>query len=177
DLKILDPSCGSGIFLVKSFQRLVRRWRNANHGKAPKVSDLKPILENNLFGVDVNREAVRVASLGLYLAMCDAIDPRHYWKQVVFPRLRDRRLISKDFFLETEAGFRTEHDANSFDLVLGNAPWGKNSIKRSSAASAWADNYEWPVTYGDIGPLFPAKAAKMAKPGGRVALLQSATVL
>jgi hypothetical protein len=177
DLKILDPACGSGVFLVKAFQRLVQRWKNANHGKAPKVSDLKPILENNLFGVDINRDAVRVASFSLYLAMCDAIDPRHYWKQVVFPRLRDRRLIPKDFFLETEAGFRSEQDAGSFDLILGNAPWGKNSIKRSSAATAWASKYEWPVTYGDIGPLFPAKAAKLAKPGGRVAMLQPATVL
>jgi hypothetical protein len=177
DLKILDPSCGSGIFLVKAFQRLVQRWRNANHGKAPKVSDLKPILENNLFGVDINRDAIRVASFSLYLAMCDAIDPRHYWKQVVFPRLRDRRLISKDFFLETEAGFRTEQDAGSFDLVLGNAPWGKNSIKRSGDASSWAVKHQWPVTYGDIGPLFPAKAAKLVKPGGRVAMLQPATVL
>lgn len=177
NLKVLDPACGSGIFLVKAFQRLVRRWKNANRGKAPKVSDLKPILENNLFGVDINRDAVRVASFSLYLAMCDAIDPRHYWKQVVFPRLREKRLISKDFFLETEAGFRTEQDARSFDLILGNAPWGKNSIKRSGDASAWANKHDWPVTYGDIGPLFPAKAAKLAKPGGRVSMLQPATVL
>lgn len=177
DLKILDPSCGSGIFLVKAFQRLVRRWRNANHGKAPKVSDLKPILERNLFGVDINRDAIRVASFSLYLAMCDAIDPRHYWKQVVFPRLRDRRLISRDFFLESEKGFRTKQDAGSFNLVLGNAPWGKNSIKQSNDASAWAAKHDWPVTYGDIGPLFLAKAAKLVKPGGRVAMLQPATVL
>ncbi|MCW5552346.1 MAG: N-6 DNA methylase [Verrucomicrobiae bacterium] len=177
DLKILDPSCGSGIFLVKAFQRLVRRWRNAHHGKAPKVPDLKPILENNLFGVDINRDAIRVASFSLYLAMCDAIDPRHYWKQVVFPRLRDRRLIARDFFLETEQGFRTEQDAGSFDLVIGNAPWGKNSIKHSAVAADWRVKHEWPVTYGDIGPLFLAKAAKLLKPGGQAAMLQPATVL
>lgn len=177
NLKVLDPACGSGIFLVKAFQRLIYRWRKANHGKAPKVSDLKPILENNLFGVDINRDAVRVASFSLYLAMCDAIDPRHYWKQVVFPRLRDWHLVSKDFFLETETGFRTEQDAGSFDLILGNAPWGKNSIKRSRSASVWASKHQWPVTYGDIGPVFPAKAAKLAKAGGTVAMLQPATVL
>jgi hypothetical protein len=177
DLRILDPACGSGIFLVKAFQRLVHRWKKANHGQAPKVSDLKPILENNLLGVDINRDAVRVASFSLYLAMCDAIDPRHYWKQVVFPRLRGRRLIAKDFFLETEPGFRTGQNGGSFDLVLGNAPWGKNSIKRSRDASAWASKHEWPVTYGDIGPLFPAKAAKLVKRSGTVAMLQPATVL
>ncbi len=177
NLKILDPACGSGIFLVKAFQRLIHRWRKANHGITPKVADLKPILENNLFGMDINRDAVRVASFSLYLAMCDAIDPRHYWKQVVFPRLRDRRLIAKDFFLETEAGFHTERDKGSFDLILGNAPWGKNSIKRSRDASAWANKHGWPVTYGDIGPLFPAKAAGLVKQGGIVSILQPATVV
>jgi hypothetical protein len=177
DLRILDPSCGSGIFLVKAFQRLVRRWRNAHHGKAPKVTDLKPILERNLFGVDINRDAIRVASFSLYLAMCDMIDPRHYWKQVVFPRLRDQRLVAKDFFLETEPGFRTVEDAGTFDVVLGNAPWGKNSVRKCHAASAWAGKNNWEVTYGDIGPLFAAKAAKLAKPCGYVAMLQPGTVL
>jgi methylase of polypeptide subunit release factors len=177
DLKVLDPACGSGIFLVKAFQRLVHRWRKANHGRAAKVPDLKPILEKNLFGVDVNRDAVRVASFSLYLAMCDAIEPRHYWKQAVFPRLRDKNLTSKDFFSETEPGFRTARDAGSFDLVIGNAPWGKNSIRRSPEASAWASDHRWPVTYGDIGPLFLAKAAELVKMGGTVAMLQPATVL
>src|SRR5262249_35912369 len=43
NLRILDPCCGSGIFLVKAFQRLIHRWRRA-HGRSPLVSDLKPIL-------------------------------------------------------------------------------------------------------------------------------------
>jgi hypothetical protein len=36
-IRVLDPCCGSGIFLVKSFQRLAQRWRNAHPGDDPKA--------------------------------------------------------------------------------------------------------------------------------------------
>ena len=61
DLRILDPACGSGIFLVKAFQRLVHRWRLAHPGQEPPAALLKRILERNLFGVDIDPHAVRVA--------------------------------------------------------------------------------------------------------------------
>ena len=129
NLRILDPACGSGIFLVKAFQRLIHRWRR-QYGREPLVSDLKPLLANNLYGVDINPDAVRVACFSLYLAMADAIDPKHYvTREKVFPRLRGQRLIAKDFFDETTEGFRTAEDAGTFDLVIGNAPWGENSAE------------------------------------------------
>ena len=172
DLKILDPACGSGIFLVKAFQRLIHRWKRAHPGQRIGSSTLRSMLEKNLFGVDVDRHAVRTASFSLYLAMCDEIDPRHYWTQVRFPNLRDRCLVSRDFFSEENAGFRTGVDAEIYDIVVGNAPWGENTINASSPAKEWAKRYEWPVSYGDIGPLFLPKSAALVKPSGRVSLIQ-----
>ncbi|HKI31437.1 MAG TPA: N-6 DNA methylase [Gemmataceae bacterium] len=180
NLRILDPSCGSGIFLVKAFQRLIYRWRRAT-GREPLVSDLKPILAENLVGVDINPEAVRVASFSLYLAMADAIEPKHYvTREKVFPRLRGTRLIANDFFDETTPGYRTKEDSKSFDLVIGNAPWGESSIKKTSAAAPtddrghqyvsnegptkaalWAGRHSWPVVNYDIGPLFLAKGLEL----------------
>src|ERR1039458_7378868 len=91
-MRVLDPACGSGIFLVKAFQRLVYRWKLSHRREEPTAGKLRNILENNLFGIDINAEAVRVASFSLYLAMCDEIDPKYYWTQVQFPRLRNRNL-------------------------------------------------------------------------------------
>jgi len=88
DLKVLDPACGSGIFLVKAFQRLVHRWKNAHRGEGIRAETLRGLLQNNLFGVDKDPHAVRVASFSLYLAMCDELDPKHYWTQVRFPPMR-----------------------------------------------------------------------------------------
>ena len=172
DLKILDPACGSGVFLVKVFQRLIHRWKRAHPGQRIDSDTLRSLLERNLFGVDVDPHAVRTASFSLYLAMCDEIDPRHYWTQVRFPNLRDQCLVSRDFFSEENAGFRTNEDAQHYDVVVGNAPWGKNTIQESSAAREWAKEYKWPVSYGDIGPLFPAKSAALTKPSGWISLLQ-----
>ena len=44
DKKILDPSCGSGVFLVEAYRRLIDRWMQGHSGKYPSFSDLKIIL-------------------------------------------------------------------------------------------------------------------------------------
>ena len=177
DLKILDPACGSGIFLVKAYQRLVHRWKKAN-GK-PGVESLRRLLLENLFGVDKERNAVRVASFSLYLTMCDEIEPRHVWqKNMQFPRLRDKRLIESDFFAEDKAGFRTDQEQNKYDLVVGNAPWGKGT--ETEDALRWANREPqdpWPIANHNIGPLFMVKAAALTKRTGRVVMLQPAGVM
>jgi hypothetical protein len=174
DIKILDPACGSGIFLVKAFQRLIHRWEKA-HAKTIQPSDLKNLLENNLFGVDVDAQAVRVASFSLYLTMLDKVEPQYYWEnEFRFPRLRERQLIAADFFQEDKEGFRSVEDAGKYDLVVGNAPWGRNTV--TPAAKSWAGNV-WTITYGNIGPLFLPKAATLTKSGGQVAMMQPAMAL
>lgn len=177
DLKILDPACGSGIFLVKAFQRLVHRWKQANPGQTIRAEVLRRLLERNLFGVDKDVHAVRVACFSLYLAMCDEIEPRHYWTQVVFPPMRDRRLICSDFFAEESSGFQTESDAASYDLIVGKAPWGDGLV--TERALEWSKNksHRWTIANKDIGGLFLSKASHLVKADGRVAMIQSANSL
>jgi hypothetical protein len=172
DIRILDPACGSGIFLVKAFQRLVYRWKVANSDQEPKAPILRQILENNLLGIDLDPHAVRVASFSLYLAMCDEIDPKHYWKQVRFPRLRNTRIISADFFQEDVSGIQSEGDQERYDLIIGNAPWGKDTI--TDAARRWGKQYEWPPVNEGVGTLFLPKALMLTKKGGRVRMIQPA---
>lgn len=176
DLKIIDPACGSGIFLVKGFQRLVHRWKLANPGETVRAETLRRLLERNIFGVDKDQHAVRVACFSLYLAMCDEIEPRHYWTQVTFPPMRGRRLICSDFFTEGKAGFDTAADSASYDLVLGNAPWGGGVITED--ARKWAvTGRQWSIPNLDIGGLFLAKGAELVAPSGRIAMIQSANSL
>jgi hypothetical protein len=177
NLKVLDPACGSGVFLVKSFQRLIHRWRKANPGQDLRANTLRGLLENNLFGVDKDPHAVRVASFSLYLAMCDEIDPKYYWTQVRFPQMRERRLINADFFCENHAGFRTKEDAGNYDLVVGNAPWGEELLTKG--AKDWSNDkdHKWPVANKGIGTLFLPKSAALTKQGGKVAMIQSASSL
>lgn len=177
NLKVLDPSCGSGVFLVKAFQRLIHRWKKAHPGQTIRAENLRGLLEKNLFGVDKDPHAVRVASFSLYLAMCDEIDPKFYWSQVVFPTMREQRLVNSDFFEEDRTGFRTNEDAASYDLVIGNAPWGEKLL--TEAAEQWAKDktHQWPVANKGVGTLFLPKAAALTKPEGTVSIIQSASSL
>ncbi len=169
DLKVLDPACGSGVFLVKAYQRLIERWRNAHPGEKPTAGLLKQLLESNLFGVDKDEHAVRVASFSLYLTLCDQVDPKHYLETVKLPRMRGRRLIHADFFEEEKEGFRTESEAGAYDVVVGNAPWGRDLV--TSDARDWAKKKGWPILNTDIGTLFLPKSLSLTKPGGVVSMI------
>ena len=175
DLKILDPACGSGVFLVKALQRLVYRWKESHGGATPEPDDLRQILEKNLLGVDNDPHAVRVASFSLYLAMCDEIDPKRYLSEVDFPSLRGNRIIESDFFRDDRVGFRTDEDAGTYDIVVGNAPWGRGTIGEANV-DRWVKE-GWEPTHNNIGPLFLPKAAKLAKRDGVVSLLQPSGLL
>ena len=174
DLKIIDPACGSGIFLVKSFQRLVHRWKLSNQGEPVRAETLRRLLERNIFGVDKDAHAVRVACFSLYLAMCDEIEPRHYWTQVTFPHMRQRRLVCSDFFSEDQKGFNTTEDALTYDLVIGNAPFGANVITDNARSWATSNDRNWSIPNKDIGGLFLAKGAQLSSENGKVAIIQSA---
>jgi hypothetical protein len=176
DLKILDPACGSGIFLVKAFQRLVHRWKAANPRLPMRAETLRRLLTRNLLGVDKDPHSVRVACFSLYLAMCDEIEPRYYWTQIRFPSMRGERLICSDFFEET-GPFDSTARLTGYDLIIGNAPWGDSLV--TPAAKAWAKGQPepWFIANKDIGSLFLAKSAKLVKPEGRIVLIQSANAL
>jgi len=91
--------------------------------------------------------------------------------------MRDSRLICSDFFVESFEGFRTKEDVRSYDLIVGNAPWGEKLL--TEAARAWASNedHTWPLANMGIGTLFLPKAAQLLKTGGRAAIIQSASSL
>lgn len=186
DLKILDPSCGSGIFLVKAFQRLVQRWKNqqqeesngSNNQKRDSENLLRlltDLLEKNLFGVDIDPHAVRVASFSLYLAMCDEIDPRTLWQKATFPNLRDEQIVARDFFDDDANNplFKQSPDIK-YDLIIGNAPWGRGTLKESEHAQKWANDNGWETSNNDIGTLFLPKAISVAKETAFISLVQPA---
>ena len=65
----------------------------------------------------------------------------------------------------------------TYDLVLGNAPWGKDS--ETEHARHWAKNpaHEWPIPNKAVGTLFLVKSATLAKRDGRVSMIQPASSL
>ena len=66
DLKILDPACGSGHFLLYAFDLLMSMWQE-EFPELPRWKIPALILENNLFGIDIDLRACQIAASALYL--------------------------------------------------------------------------------------------------------------
>src|SRR5439155_13011834 len=73
-VRVVDPACGSGAFLIEAFDQLFAQYRDANarlaelRGGQPTLFDVdETILTRNLFGMDLNGEAVEIARLSCWI--------------------------------------------------------------------------------------------------------------
>jgi len=66
DLKILDPACGSGNFLVYTFTKLIRMYEE-NYPEWDLCKIIRIILIQNLYGVDINRRPAQLSAIALYI--------------------------------------------------------------------------------------------------------------
>ncbi len=169
-LRLLDPACGSGIFLVEAYRRLVERWRKV-HEQKEKLSFpiLSEILTTSLFGIDIKRQALRVAAFSLYLAMLDYLEPKSIWQEVVFPNLIGTNLIEADFFDE-----QTQFKEIQFDLIIGNPPW-KSTL--TPHAKRFLDTHRLKVGDNQIVQAFLLHAPDFCSASGQIALLSSSKSL
>lgn len=167
--RVIDPTCGSGAFLVESFRRLV--WRNCADKPASR-SMVRNILYTQLFGIDVNRSALGIAAFSLYLAALEFDEePVGDIADLKFDRLIGRTLFEAD----TIGGELPEAiTASSFDAVIGNPPWTFDSAKKAKPRKA---------NTGETRPrrspdqAFLHVAADLAGPNGRIGMVIKATPL
>ena len=138
--RFLDPACGSGLFLVKSFQRMCDHWRSTHGLETIRWNSLLHML-SRLAGCDIDSGAVRVAVFSLYVALLEEVQPPDIrgliGKGNLLPSLWDESLCAQDFF------DRTTEDG-SYDVIIGNPPW---SSRRGSNRSAvdWCKRHFKPM--------------------------------
>lgn len=173
NIKILDPACGSGSFLLSAYQHLLD-WHLSEYTKAPHkwskgakpriykaqdggwkltAEERKRILLNNIFGVDVDNQAVEVTKLSLLLKVLEGEDRQTIHRQM--PLFRERilpdlvnnikcgnSLIGPDYYqshpmdllneddifninaFDWENEFTTIMKGGGFSVIIGNPPWG-----------------------------------------------------
>lgn len=163
DTSFFDPSCGSGIFLVEAYRRLVCRWMTQNDVHTIDCDQLNLLLKNSIFGVDINEEAIRVASFSLSLAMCDFLDPRSIWDKLSFPRLLDNNLISNDFFDEDEF-----FNNRKYDVIVGNPPWQSNITEKTKKYLKKVNRI---ISDKQIAQAFSIKCSELCEQNGIICLL------
>jgi type I restriction-modification system DNA methylase subunit len=138
--KVLDPACGSGIFLVESYRRMVEKELDGEQVMRSNTR-LQEILRENIYGIDLNPDAIDVAVFSLYLAVLDYKNPKTL-KKFSLPNLKGTNLFACDFF-DDEALFPLRQQPVTFDFVVGNPPWGKgNELQKSYMKAHKDEGYE-----------------------------------
>lgn len=135
NIKIIDPACGSGAFLITAFEFLL----NYNKYLDDKIFDLvgtsdlfsdrtKEILQNNIFGVDLNRESVEITKLSLWLKTADKNKTLASLENNIKcgNSLIDDPEIAGDLAFNWEKEFPEIFANGGFDIVVGNPPYGVN---------------------------------------------------
>lgn len=193
NVRLADVSCGSGIFITTAFKRLVQRWRVKNRDKktdklaTPSLEIVKEILSNNIFGVDKNDTATKLAKFSLQLALCQLVPKNELWTwndDRVFKNLQDTNIFSSDFFdfLVQEKSFH-----NSLDLIIGNPPF--QSLKEDKVNKEYSTitkklkaepiNFEFSVKIPDnqLALMFLESSSLLLKPKGDLCFIQKSTSL
>ncbi len=183
-LKILDPACGSGVFLVGAYRRLIQRWRKSNNWQTPNLATLKELLVNSIYGVDKDADATNLTIFSLSLALCDELTPKQIWEELRFDNLRERNIYNDDFFniLLTDDKFTNI----GFDLIIGNPPFeSKLTLAGRAIEKLELSRNRIPVIIGEhpiivrgglpdnqIALLFLEQSINISKKGGLVCLIQ-----
>ncbi len=177
--KYLDPACGSGIFLVGLFQRLVEEWKVQHPDRSPTAEDLRQLLTESIFGVDKSESACRVAALSLYLAFLDQLSARDVQalqrRGEMLPKLLGdvgtANIYVSDFF-------KWEPDDNQrFDLVVGNPPWVRTDEDDDDSAAQWLSRHGFPEAQNQLAYAFMFKAPTHCTENGITALILPASLL
>lgn len=174
DQIILDPACGSGVFLVEAYKRLVLHWRSQNNWKKPRTRELRRLL-TKVHGIDLEQGAVELAAFSLCLAMCDALEPEEIRTSIkLFPRLAGSTLHHSCFFEAKERSLVKK----AVGVVVGNPPFESN-LSTDGARRSY-NKYE--NTLGalpdkQLAYLFLHESMEMIAPGGILSMLQQYNLL
>jgi type I restriction-modification system DNA methylase subunit len=133
--KVLDLSCGSGVFLVESLRRLV--VKRCGNGEIPTRNLIRETLYNQIFGVDVEAKAVQIAAFSLYLTALELDyeleENRQLTEDLKFEKLIGKNLFASDAFDEKGEFNQIELFAQKqFHAIVGNPPWTKSKYNKSA---------------------------------------------
>lgn len=218
NIKILDPACGSGSFLLGAYKYLLnyhkeyflknktKKYMGSRYEIIDESGNLalwvrKQILINNIFGVDIDSNAVEVAKLSLLLkSFEDSFNVNEYGQgsllnEKILPSLDNNikcgnSLIGNDFYeshldlddatlykincFDWNSKFRDIMKTGGFDVVIGNPPYVQIQGMEKELKEGYKEaNYKNYISTGDIYQLFFEKGLDVLKIGGIVGMITS----
>jgi type I restriction-modification system DNA methylase subunit len=183
-IRVLDPACGSGSFLIKAFDVLNEFYSKTDKDYDQTHLDLKEalpftkkvkILKENIFGVDLDTRAVEIAQLNLLLKIAE--------KKQMLPQLQenikcgnsliDDEKVAGDKAFKWEEEFKQVMDEGGFNVVIGNPPYIRTHLLPEKEKQYYNNNFESALKQYDIYVLFMERGIDLLKNGGRLGFIVS----
>ncbi|MDD5317551.1 MAG: N-6 DNA methylase [Candidatus ainarchaeum sp.] len=192
-IRVLDPACGSGSFLIRAYDALSHAYEAKNGGDHALLSgnvsrNASLILTKNLHGVDLDRKAIEIAELNLLL--------RAATRRGLLPMLSDNIKQGNSLISGTEEElekyfgphWRDKHPFNwedefpevmkegGFDVIIGNPPYERlkqlsDKKEMTMLTNYFADIYAYQRGNLNLYKLFLERCFKLLKPGGYFAMI------
>ena len=188
-LRIVDPACGSGVFLIMAFDFMKAELTRVND----KIKDLLPkaehfgdlldyvpdseILTDNLFGVDVNEESIEITKLSLWIKTArrgKVLDSLSGSIRVGDSLIEDSNFAYLDHAFTWETAFPGVFAEGGFDVVLGNPPYVRMELLKLLKPYL-EKRYEVVSDRADLYCYFYERGLRLLKPGGRLGYISSNT--
>lgn len=175
--KLLDPSCGSGAFLHQA----VRRFKDET------TANSSDIIENNIYGIDINPFACQLTTMNLLLSTLDSKKKPKQINILTADSLIDKKISGAELFDSEEFGPESKRnvkelssyleESGKFDIIVGNPPYRCFGLRSNKALKSvyqdyvrkrWTESAEYKISYY---PLFIERSIDLLKPGGRLAFI------
>ena len=181
-ITICDPAVGSGAFLNEALNFLIAEHEyiveleTKLFGSGLAYPDIEnSILENNLFGVDINEESVDIAKLSLWLRTAQ---PRRKLNNLndnikCGNSLIDDPAVAGDKAFNWQAAFPQVFAKGGFDVVIGNPPYVRVQNIENNLVDYYFQKYQSPKGKLDLSILFFEKVFKLINNKGVAGYISS----
>ncbi len=174
DIKVLDPACGSGAFLIQVFDYLQAEGDAVNDELARLSLSLRStdelsrnILNNNIFGVDINQESVEITKLSLWLKTADNQSELTALDQNIRcgNSLIDDPAVAGDLAFDWKTEFAEIFDKKGgFDVVVGNPPYVRPRFMSDSEVKFLKETYSCAENQIDLYQIFIEQGILLSRP-------------
>jgi type I restriction-modification system DNA methylase subunit len=179
-LTILDPACGSGAFLNEALVFLIEEHRLIDSMTATILENttsltdnVMTILENNIFGVDINEESVEISRLSLWLRTAKVGRKLNDLSRNIKcgnSLIQDVQ-IALNFAFDWQAEFPQVFEKGGFDVIIGNPPYVRQELLSVKQKEWLVKNYEVGNGAADLYTYFYEKSLNLLRENGTLGFI------